>query len=303
MAFTGIAAVASGTVTTATVLAAVAEVGMVMTVVGAVTGSKSLMKIGGVLGLVGGVGGLINGAASGAVSGASTAASGAETMESAAGMADAAYGGAAGMEASQLAGIEAMTGDSLASSASGFLGEGASSGVANWDALVSDAQQTAFGAVDQATNAAATATPDALVGVNEPMSATKDVYGNLNAATEPARPSLAPTTQDIVGTAGNNPSAFAADGSKIPYMSDTGAYTPKLGAMDQKSWFSEIMDWAKKNEKLATSAATLISGGLSGMGRMKEAEMQQDAYRMRFGYGNQVANFKGHQPQPLIGAA
>jgi hypothetical protein len=39
------------------VLTAVAEVGTALTVVGAVTGNKDMMKVGGVMGLVGGVGG------------------------------------------------------------------------------------------------------------------------------------------------------------------------------------------------------------------------------------------------------
>ncbi len=75
MAFAAIGALIGGaTATTALVLTAVTEIGMAMTVVGAVTGNKSLMKIGGVLGLVGGVGGMMAGAAAG---GASTVAGGA----------------------------------------------------------------------------------------------------------------------------------------------------------------------------------------------------------------------------------
>lgn len=272
--------------------------GLALTVVGGVTGNEKLMKIGGVLGLVGGVGSLISSATSGAASGASMASTGVETMESAAGMADAAYGGAAGMEASQLAGIESMT-EGLQSVASNFQ-------ATDWAGMVDEAANAVSGTVNQATGIAEATTPatqtDALIGVNEPMSATKDVYGNLNAtqATEPARQSLAPTTQDIIG--GNNPSAYTADGSQLPYMQDTNAYAPKIGggAMDQKSWFSKIMGWAKENEKLSTSMATLIAGGFQGMGQMKQAEMAQEANKMRYGYGNQVANFRGRQP--LIGA-
>jgi hypothetical protein len=299
LAFTSIAALVSGTAATATlVLGAIAEVGLAMTVVGAAVGNEKLMKIGGVLGLVGGVGGLINSAVSGSASGASLASSGVETMESAAGMADAAYGGAAGMEASQLAGIESMT-EGLQSVASNFQ-------ATDWAGMVDEASNAVTGAVNPATGIAEAATPatqtDALIGVNEPMSATKDVYGNLNPmqATEPARQSLAPTTQDIMGTTGNNPSAYTADGSKMAYSPDTGVYAPTTGAMDQKSWFSKIMGWAKENEKMATSMATLVSGGFSGMGQMKQAEMAQEANKMRFQYGNQVANFRGRQP--LIGA-
>ena len=120
MAFPAVAALmAAGSAATAgVVLAAVAEVGLAMTVVGAVTGSKTLMKIGGVMSLVGGIGGLVNGA----VGAGATA--GAETIASASGLADAAGAayeaggagimdgfGAAGMEAgaADLAGASAMT--------------------------------------------------------------------------------------------------------------------------------------------------------------------------------------------------
>jgi hypothetical protein len=301
MAFTSIAALASGAAATTTlVLGAIAEVGLAMTVVGGVTGNKSLMKVGAVLGLVGGIGGMINSAASGTASGASMAATGADVAS----VGEAGWGMGLDSATTGSGALEAMAGDSLASSASGFLGEGASSGITSWDALVTDAQQTAFGAIDQAAGATTQATQtDALIGVNEPMSATKDVYGNLNAtqATEPARQSLAPTTQDMIGEEVTG--KFDMNGSDVmdEAFNGTGAGGFGGGAVDQKSWFSKIMDWAKKNEKLATSAMTLMSGGLSGMGQMKQAEMAQEANRMRYGYGNQVANFRGRQP--LIGVA
>lgn len=59
-------------VTAATVLTAVAEVGTAMSIVGAVTGSKDLMKIGGTMAMVGGLGGLAEGALSGAAADAAS---------------------------------------------------------------------------------------------------------------------------------------------------------------------------------------------------------------------------------------
>lgn len=47
--------------TAATIMTAVTEVGMSLSVVGAVTGNKDLMKIGGVLGIAGGIGGMAAG--------------------------------------------------------------------------------------------------------------------------------------------------------------------------------------------------------------------------------------------------
>lgn len=70
MAFAAVATLfAATTVTVPMVLAAMAQVGTVMSVVGLVTGNKDLAKLGGAIGLVGGVGGLIAGAASAASSG------------------------------------------------------------------------------------------------------------------------------------------------------------------------------------------------------------------------------------------
>ena len=67
MAFTAVTAlVAAETVTATMVLAAVAQIGTAMTIVGAVTGSKDLMKLGGTMALVGGIGGMAAGAMSGA---------------------------------------------------------------------------------------------------------------------------------------------------------------------------------------------------------------------------------------------
>ena len=80
MAFTSVSGVfeAGAAASMATVMGAMVEVGTAMTVVGAVTGSKDLMKIGGVMGLVGGIGGMVAGAG-GAVSGAVDATGGLET--------------------------------------------------------------------------------------------------------------------------------------------------------------------------------------------------------------------------------
>lgn len=65
MAFTGVAAlVAAETVTAAMVFAAVAEVGTVLSLVGAVTGDKDLSALGGVMSIGGIAGGFVSGLAS-----------------------------------------------------------------------------------------------------------------------------------------------------------------------------------------------------------------------------------------------
>jgi hypothetical protein len=119
MAFTSIVALTTAEVTTAAmVLGAMAEVGTVLTVVGAVTGDKNLTKIGGTMALVGGVGGMIAGA--GAAAGAAEAGNLAQqgfrageitAQNAAAGVADVAIdAGAAGMAAPEVANFAATPG-------------------------------------------------------------------------------------------------------------------------------------------------------------------------------------------------
>lgn len=111
-------AIAIETMEVAAVLTAIMEVGVALQVVGAVTGNKTLSKVGGVMSLVGGIGSLANAAFSGvgaaAAEGASIgvadgAAAGADaavtagTDAAAGGMVDAAAGAAAGMPAGQSA--------------------------------------------------------------------------------------------------------------------------------------------------------------------------------------------------------
>lgn len=82
--FTGIAAIIAGeAITAAVVLTAVAEVGLILTVAGAVTGDEDLMKIGGVMSLVGGVGSLIASGMSAATSAATNVAADAATQTAA----------------------------------------------------------------------------------------------------------------------------------------------------------------------------------------------------------------------------
>lgn len=94
--------------TTAIILTAVTEVGVALSVVGAVTKSSELSKLGGVMSLVGGVGGLANGLATGAF-GAAAAGAGEGAVADAAG-AEAGTGAEAGwanMASDAVSGINA----------------------------------------------------------------------------------------------------------------------------------------------------------------------------------------------------
>ncbi|MFZ6769938.1 hypothetical protein ACO0LM_23025 [Undibacterium sp. Di26W] len=117
MAWVATAVIAAFEVTTvATVLTAISAVGMATTVVGAVTGNKNLMKIGGEISMVGGIGGLVNGAIGAAAGGAAEglAATGADAAIDSAG--NAALSGATDDVVTNMAGngLVADTGSGLA---------------------------------------------------------------------------------------------------------------------------------------------------------------------------------------------
>ena len=142
MAFTAVAALVSGTAATATlVLAAMVEIGTVMTIVGAVTGNKDLMKLGGVISLVGGVGGLV----AGAVGGAATAA-GADAAVASAGAQQTVEIAAQGAEAVS----SAVTQGSAVGQDLGILGNGITptTGVNNPSAFTGQATQATANAAN-----------------------------------------------------------------------------------------------------------------------------------------------------------
>jgi hypothetical protein len=158
MAFPAVAALIAGAeATAAVVLAAVTEIGVTMTVVGAVTGSKDLMKIGGVMSLVGGIGGMVAGASGAA---ASTATTGALTE--------------AGTEAAlEAASAEAMAGGTVAQDAmtETLLSEMAPAGgiVQGAQAAAPVAQTAAQNIAPQVAQAAPqTAVPQAPAGPGDP---------------------------------------------------------------------------------------------------------------------------------------
>ena len=144
MAFTAITALVSGTATGVTaVLAAMAQVGTIMTVVGAVTGNKDLMKIGGLMGLVGGIGGLV----AGAVGGAATAAGADAAVASAGAQQTADIAAQTATEAT----ASAVTQSSAAGQDLGILGNGISptTGINNRSAFVGEATQATANAANQ----------------------------------------------------------------------------------------------------------------------------------------------------------
>ena len=287
MAFTSIAALVGGAeASAALVLGAITEVGVTMNVVGAVTGDKGLMKLGGVMGIIGGVGGLVNGAMGAAAEGAS-------------------YGGAsmAEQEAINAAGpigTEAATGaatgaaDAIASDGISFGGEAAPTAGMTTENLSS--------AVDEA-NKALGITKDS-VGTGGDLSIsgnnTKSIFEQAQANTGVDTKSLeiAPKTADV--------SSIDAPGYRKEYPGASDDYRAtsfnNTNATPPKSFFDSFLTWAKE-PKNANTLLQFGAGALKGMGdrSMWDDKMaQQDReLKTRFGYANQVPSFSYQRPSIL----
>ena len=124
-------------VTAATVFAAISYVGLAFTIVGAVTGNKTLSKIGGVLGIVGGVGGLATSLGGAAATGAAEATQAGQLAAQ-----DAAFTGGSGALDSltadaYISNFPAEAATNAASSSSNILGGAPSTVAAGGDAAAS----------------------------------------------------------------------------------------------------------------------------------------------------------------------
>lgn len=244
MAFAAIGALFSGAAVTATtVLAAVSQIGTIMSVVGAVTGNKSLMKIGGVMGLVGGVGGLINGATS------SAASAGADALASTATDVAADVSAGAATEAANAAaggvteGLGAMT-----SPVSGATATGVELGTLGMEPAIVPAATTAQSVTAPIADAATQVT-----GVVTPA----DVAGNLGPAGVSA-PAGVVSPADMTGNLAPQTSS-----SFFGSMSDFAAKNPKL------------------IDTVTRAGLGMVSGAANS--KYKEAELQLAQQRARFG--------------------
>lgn len=287
MAFTGIAALVAGeAVTAAVVLAAVTEVGMIMTVVGAATGSEDLMKLGGILGIVGGVGGAINGAMS----------------------------GAAGAGAPAGAMTEAADAANAANAADGFgtMGiDGGALGAADTGAALAHGEVAGSNVIQQVGSAPAetAATNYGVPASNTP--APLDTNLAQNAATAPAeRGIIGQPAQNIAETGVNvaSPSAPGAtldnsmllngDGARI---NNASAYTPagqsaalggsqpSGGFFDKVSGLWKSMDGRTQSTLIGT-AASMFSGAQQQSNIDKKLALERDRVNQT-SYGSAVPRF------------
>lgn len=296
MAFTSVAALIGGQAATAgLVLAAVAEVGVAMSVVGAVTGSKGLTKLGGVLGLVGGIGSMMAGAASGgaAAAGAEAAAGGAEAASF--GVLDsAAFAGSEGLqstigmfEATDLAGMV----DEASNAAFGVLDPAMTPGMEAASSAATAANPAGMEAAETVASEQAAQAAERQQALQAVQQTPDPVKGAVTAQTptDPAKDFLAKPA-DPKGVYN------AAQDSNLAGKNLAGS------ALDPKTYYEQILEWVKGNKEVASGLMTITGHGLSGIGAMKQAEMAREANNMRFQYGNSVADYRGRQPNALIGA-
>lgn len=261
------------------VLAAVTEVGLTMTVVGAITGSKDLLKIGGVLSLVGGVGGMIAGAGTAA---AGEAAAGALSDSAT----DAALS-AASEEAVAASAADMALGESVGQAQLAELAGGSQGIVSSPVNLSPMPQASALGPADAAVGNMAEAVPVPQVQA-DPM-AVQAPQGPqaptgpqaIEAPVSPADPNVNPTDLRLAANQQRTP-----DGPLAP--SDSG------------SFFGRFSEWATKNEKLFNGGMQLVGGALKGANDADMWDQKMALERDRWNRANSVGTF---QPRGIVGGA
>ena len=279
MAFTSLAALAGGTAaTTALVLGAVAEVGIAMSVVGAVTGNKDLLKIGSVMGLVGGVGGMLAG--SGAATGATALGeAGTEAaLASASGEAASAFGGSAAVDAtteSLLAGLESAAPQAVTQTS----GLQATSISQPSGPIIQSNVAPEVGAQMQAS------VPDA-GGLQGPAGVQTPADVGIQAPADVATPFTETNPTDMRLAAGTQTGPI---GTVAPQSAD--------------SFWSSFSTFAKNNQKLLSGGMQVVGGALNGMNQRSMFDERMNLERQRTaqtGYGNTTSNFA---PRSIIAGA
>jgi hypothetical protein len=240
MAFSAVIALAGGEAATATlVLTAVAEVGTAMTVVGAVTGNKDLMKIGAVMGLVGGVGGMIAGAGDAAAGAAGAAA---DTAGNAA---------QEGFRASEIgaedaAGTAAENGVTGAATGADSVAQAGTAPAAPQPSFDTNPAQTA-----------ATSTPDSLAAqqATQPTQPVQSVDPNAISAPQGVQQVQAQGPADVATPYSNPTDMRLANGTQT---------SPASAPQSSGGFWNSMLDFANKNSKLLNTATTLAGGALKG---------------------------------------
>jgi hypothetical protein len=276
MAFTSIAALAAGAeATTALVLGAVTEVGMTMTLVGAVTGNKDLLQIGAVMGAVGGIGGAIVGA----TDAAAATATGADAVNS--------------FDSGAMQGLVGGASDSGAAIGATNALSDADYSSADWSRVGGDTTAT--------TSPVATSTVEA-----QPLT---DTTTQSTAVTQPVAQSTSttaatatPTTTTSTDVAGAQAPTGATSpaGAQAPITPVDDAWGPNDSIVNPShawapatsdSLFSKFSDWATKNKTLFNAGVQVIGGGLNGMNQRDIADQKMALQRDMWNRANSVGTF------------
>lgn len=256
MAFAAIGAIVAGAEITAGIaLAAVAEIGTVMSVVGAVTGSKDLMKIGGIMGLVGGVGALATGGF--AEAGAAAASSG----------------------ASNVAGV-------------GEAGWGMDLGTDAVDGIVTGGADAVSGALPQPSSSMPEVAPLAPNPTDMRLAAnTQAAEAPMGMAPSPADTFGAQAPQ---GPAGAQAPNTPYDRNPTDIRLANGTQRTPTAPTNTKSFFGGIMDFANNNKTLFQGGMQLLGGALKGMNdaSMWSDRLAIEQQKVnQTSHGNEVAQF------------
>lgn len=264
--------------TVATALAAIADIGIATTIVGAVTGDKSLMKIGGELGLVGGIGSFATSAFGAATDVATSAVSDAATNSGFAGIAD-----QTAAETARLGGSAAA--DTTASTLADASGNAITSSVADPSGL------SGVGA-DQTTSGLANVAPPtqtqtgAPTTVSDPTMAYPAAQDPMSSAT--GLSNLGDTVPPMGGDINGN-GVLGNVMNKTPYNTAPGAGGGVGSFMDKLS--------AQWNSFTPTTKAELLKMGMAVPGgiqaqsnKERELALQQQKVNQT-SYGSQVPTF------------
>lgn len=280
MAFAALGTLLAGGAASMTIGGVIAGIGTGLSIVGAVTGNRGMMKLGSVMGLVGGFSLLAEGgtkALSNSVMGES-----AKTVTETVG--ESAFNAAKDSQLANVA-IEAGGGDALA----GYAADGA----ANWGAAADDAMKSMFGAPTEAGKAMLNPETAFDSAAKDSIAKAPDVTPSA-AQFESSKPliSTQPTLTNPDGTRINNPSAYTSDSSS----------SAAFNAAPTKDYFKDFLNWVKKNEKVSEGILKIGGSALDGMNQRSMFDEKMAFEKSRGQYGNVVADVYGIKPRSLIGA-
>lgn len=273
MAFTAVAAViGAGEAATATmVLAAVAEVGTAMAVVGAVTGNKELTKIGGTMALVGGIGGAI------------------------AGIGGTATGVAAEGAGATLKGIDAAAGDAF--SGASAAGDAA---IANYGSSAAGmaADADLAGGLNPGLDPTAPAAMDVggtqATATSAPASTSMPVGAEQETGLQASAPSGAQAPDGVIGPTSPADTYPEAQSIRNANSTDTSLIGGSGAPQGFGDYFKSFSKFANDNKTLFNAGMQIVGGAMKGANDREMFDQQLALNQQRVNqtsYGNTVGNF------------